>query len=107
MRIRPLVEIEREAILSAVSEYQVPEAARLLGIAKTTLYRRLKNYGITLPLPDNGSSIPARNTPIKKANTPITHLLLLPSTAEELPKAILKCPRCSTRLIVPDQVVAG
>ena len=83
MTVRPLVEIEREAILSAVSEYHVLEAARLLGVGKTTLYRRLKNYGITLPLPDNGSGLPAINAELKKVNTTIVRLLLLPSTAGE------------------------
>ncbi len=43
----PLREMERRAILRAVAEAQGDKllAARLLGIGKTTLYRKLKEYG--------------------------------------------------------------
>ncbi|WP_263353742.1 sigma-54-dependent transcriptional regulator [Acidicapsa acidisoli] len=48
----PLAELERQAILSAIRKLGGDKllAARLLGIGKTTLYRKLKEYGITDPL---------------------------------------------------------
>jgi hypothetical protein len=48
-RIVPLAELERRAIVSAVREAAGDKllAARLLGIGKTTLYRKLKEYGVT------------------------------------------------------------
>jgi DNA-binding NtrC family response regulator len=48
-RIVPLAELERRAIVSAVREADGDKllAARLLGIGKTTLYRKLKEYGVS------------------------------------------------------------
>lgn len=45
--IQPLAELERRAIMSALEQLHGDklEAARLLGIGKTTLYRKLKEYG--------------------------------------------------------------
>ena len=45
--IRPLAETERDAIMNALSLLKGDKllAARLLGIGKTTLYRKLKQYG--------------------------------------------------------------
>jgi transcriptional regulator of acetoin/glycerol metabolism len=44
--IRPLEEVEKEAILAAVRETRdVLKAAAALGIGKTTLYRKLHQYG--------------------------------------------------------------
>jgi DNA-binding NtrC family response regulator len=50
----PLAELERQAILSAIRKLSGDKllAAKLLGIGKTTLYRKLKEYGITDPLLD-------------------------------------------------------
>jgi two-component system response regulator HydG len=47
--VKPLAELEREAILDAIRKLRGDKlmAARLLGIGKTTLYRKLKEYGIT------------------------------------------------------------
>ena len=47
-----LAELEREAILGAIRTLNGDklQAARLLGIGKTTLYRKLKEYGIADPL---------------------------------------------------------
>jgi DNA-binding NtrC family response regulator len=46
--VRTLADLEREAILSAIRTLNGDklQAARLLGIGKTTLYRKLKEYGI-------------------------------------------------------------
>ena len=47
-RIVPLAQLEREAILNALHELNGDRitAAQLLGIGKTTLYRKLKEYKI-------------------------------------------------------------
>jgi len=46
--VRTLAELEREAILGAIRTLNGDkmQAAKLLGIGKTTLYRKLKEYGI-------------------------------------------------------------
>jgi two-component system response regulator HydG len=48
-RIVPLAEIERQAIISTLEQLNGDKqmAARLLGIGKTTLYRKLREYGIS------------------------------------------------------------
>jgi transcriptional regulator of acetoin/glycerol metabolism len=45
-RILPIAEVERHAILNAVAEAKGDKllAARMLGIGKTTLYRKLREY---------------------------------------------------------------
>jgi DNA-binding NtrC family response regulator len=50
--IVPLAEMERQAILGTIRKLGGDKllAAKLLGIGKTTLYRKLKEYGITDPL---------------------------------------------------------
>jgi DNA-binding NtrC family response regulator len=50
--VKTLAELEREAILSAIRILNGDklQAAKLLGIGKTTLYRKLKEYGIADPL---------------------------------------------------------
>jgi DNA-binding NtrC family response regulator len=47
--ITPLAELEKQAILSTIRQLNGDKllAARLLGIGKTTLYRKLKEYGIS------------------------------------------------------------
>jgi two-component system response regulator HydG len=49
-----LAEMEKKAILSAIETLNGDklQAARLLGIGKTTLYRKLKEYGIADRLQD-------------------------------------------------------
>jgi DNA-binding NtrC family response regulator len=46
--ILPLEELERRAILKTLRETSgdKPAAARMLGIGKTTLYRKLKQYNM-------------------------------------------------------------
>ena len=50
--LKTLAEMEREAILGAIRTLNGDklQAAKLLGIGKTTLYRKLKEYGIADPL---------------------------------------------------------
>ena len=52
MEVIPLAVQERRAILDAIRRTQGDKliAAKLLGIGKTTLYRKLKEYGITDPM---------------------------------------------------------
>lgn len=47
--ILPLAEMERQAIMQALLQVggDKSEAARRLGIGKSTLYRKLKRYGMT------------------------------------------------------------
>jgi DNA-binding NtrC family response regulator len=46
---RPLEEMERWTIIQAVKKVGVLKAAQLLGIGKTTVYRKLKLYQVLLP----------------------------------------------------------
>jgi DNA-binding NtrC family response regulator len=52
--VKALADLEREAILGAIRTLNGDklQAAKLLGIGKTTLYRKLKEYGITDLPPD-------------------------------------------------------
>ena len=47
-KIVPMAELEKLSILSAIAELNGDklQAARLLGIGKTTLYRKLKDYAV-------------------------------------------------------------
>jgi len=53
-QVTPLAELERQAIFGAIRTLHGDklQAAKLLGIGKTTLYRKLKEYGIADSLPD-------------------------------------------------------
>jgi two-component system response regulator HydG len=46
-RILPMVELEKQTILNTITQLNGDKlmAAKLLGIGKTTLYRKLKEYG--------------------------------------------------------------
>ena len=50
--VQTLADLERDAILNAIRKLNGDklQAAKLLGIGKTTLYRKLKEYGISDPL---------------------------------------------------------
>ena len=52
--VMTLADLERQAILGAIRTLNGDklQAAKLLGIGKTTLYRKLKEYGIADPLRD-------------------------------------------------------
>jgi two-component system response regulator HydG len=52
--VKSIADLEREAILCAIRSLKGDKlkAARLLGIGKTTLYRKLKEYGIADPMQD-------------------------------------------------------
>jgi DNA-binding NtrC family response regulator len=52
--VKTLADLERDAILGAIRVLKGDklQAAKLLGIGKTTLYRKLKEYGIADPLKD-------------------------------------------------------
>jgi DNA-binding NtrC family response regulator len=47
-RIIPMAELEKQTILNAIAELHGDklQAARMLGIGKTTLYRKLKDYAV-------------------------------------------------------------
>ena len=49
--VLPLAQLEKQAILETLRKLNGDKllAARLLGIGKTTLYRKLKEYGIGAP----------------------------------------------------------
>jgi len=53
-QVTPLADLEKQAILNAIRALNGDklQAAKLLGIGKTTLYRKLKEYGITDPMLD-------------------------------------------------------
>jgi two-component system response regulator HydG len=55
-QLTTLADLERQAILGAIRALNGDklQAAKLLGIGKTTLYRKLKEYGIADPLQDSG-----------------------------------------------------
>jgi two-component system response regulator HydG len=50
--VKTLADLEKDAILSAIRILNGDklQAAKMLGIGKTTLYRKLKEYGIVDPL---------------------------------------------------------
>jgi two-component system response regulator HydG len=52
-RVTPLAELEKQAILNTIKQLKGDKllAARLLGIGKTTLYRKLKEYGLSENMP--------------------------------------------------------
>ena len=54
--VKTLADLEREAILGAIQTLNGDklQAAKLLGIGKTTLYRKLKEYGLADPMRDQG-----------------------------------------------------
>lgn len=43
-KVRRIEDVERDQILIAVAHYNMVEAAKLLGIGRSTLYRKLARY---------------------------------------------------------------
>ena len=89
--IRTLAEVERELILDAIAKCDGNhhEAARQLGIGKTTIWRKLHEYG------EYPQSTP---TPAIRAKR-LVPMLRIPSTAEEVARVNAKCPKCGTGVI--------
>ncbi len=42
--MKTLAEVEKEMILAAVAEHGAIKAAKLLGLGKTSIYRKLREY---------------------------------------------------------------
>ncbi len=111
--IRPLIELEREAILHALELCQGNKylASRELGIGKTTLYAKLRRFGVPRqrvhpPRPVHASLLLLQASALicsprifSNGHTPLATFLILPSTRAELDQANLKCPACKTRLL--------
>ena len=89
--VRTLAEVERELILDAIAKCSGnrEEAARRLGIGKTTIWRKLREYG-EYPQPAPTPAIRARR---------LVPMLRIPSTAEEVARVNAKCPKCGTGVI--------
>lgn len=110
--IQTLAMLEREAILRAVAEYANPtEAAAALGIGKTTIYRKLKEYGVRrrcLQLEAKAeektdAKAVAQAEGLRSLKTPpaTPQFLMLAITREEIQSAALVCPRCGSKVILP------
>ena len=65
-----MAQLEKEAILETLRKLNGDKllAARLLGIGKTTLYRKLKEYGINAPEGENNPGNDRGNDPGNHAN---------------------------------------
>ena len=108
--IRPLAILEREAILAALEETNgdAKKASQLLGIGKTTLYRKLNQYRkegvvITPPILDHAralATIPVRTFDFPQSK-PRPTFLRIPSTPLEKEQPKVCCPGCRTLLVVP------
>ena len=79
-QVKALADLEREAILGAIRALNGDklQAAKLLGIGKTTLYRKLKEYGIAdLPagrvIADSSESDRSRNPANQGTEHPANH----------------------------------
>jgi Bacterial regulatory protein, Fis family len=92
--MKTLEEVQREHI-TAVWEAcggQTMKAAKILGMGKTTMYRRLKKYGIRLEWAPRCKSVPIVHRPY----------LWLPRTQAEVETAHLRCPSCRALVMLPE-----
>lgn len=102
--IRPLAEVVRETIVNACIQTRNPmTAAKLLHIGRTTIYRKLRDFGLKTSGFAEGVAVPERPAPPPPPPPPPVpisrKLLLLPSTKAEEAQAHLKCPRCGAMLL--------
>lgn len=81
--IRPLAELEREAILEAVDYCGLENAATLLGIGKTTLYRKLRLYRVSLLETKSSDST---------IMIPLERMRVLVHEADRAAKLLFRCP---------------
>jgi transposase len=94
-----LFEVEREAILTALeaSGDRVVEAAKALGVGKSTLFRKLKQYGCQRRPYCRHDLKPVQNKPQSK------EFLRLPRNDQEFGEANLVCPVCKSHLMLPSE----
>jgi hypothetical protein len=116
--IRPLADLEHDAILQALATFDNDkvEAARVLGIGKTTIYRKLKEFGddtpsivqsaasatvgTTLQLLRHAAALQAVPVAARvNVERKAIRFLTLPSNPLECEQAILRCPRCRSLLV--------
>ena len=79
--VLPLAQLEKQAILETLRKLNGDKllAARLLGIGKTTLYRKLKEYGISAPAEARTIRRPRNEQPGQRIHHSAARLLAVPS----------------------------
>jgi hypothetical protein len=90
--IRPLAELERDAILEAVDCCGAERAAKLLGIGTTTLYRKLLLYSATALA---SQSHDARTVLV----IPLDRVRVLLHEADRAAKMLLRCQEETASLL--------
>lgn len=86
-----LSEIERDHVLSVLSRFSPGETCRLLGIGRTTLFRKMMLWSQMSPAEFHKlNSVPVTTT---------RRMLIAPLTREEHKKAGLQCPLCHCALL--------
>jgi transposase len=98
---KTLFEVEREAILAALeaSGDCVVEAAKALGVGKSTLFRKLKQYGCQRRPYCRHDLKPVQLKPSFQSK----EFLKLPRNDQEFGEANLVCPVCHSRLMLPSE----
>jgi len=96
-----LAQIARDAIISALAEVQGDrkKAADMLGIGKTTVYRKCQEYGIPMQR-KQARRVDGSPDALLTVRTP--RFLKIPVTPEEYKVANAVCPSCRAKLIIPD-----
>ncbi|MCU1305125.1 MAG: Bacterial regulatory protein Fis family [Candidatus Sulfotelmatobacter sp.] len=91
--MKTLAELEHDHIVDAVGECNGDwrQAAALLGIGKTTIYRKRREYRMAPVF---------LAAPLRKIKQP--RFLLMPSTLEEKNAADLQCPHCHAKVLLPN-----
>lgn len=94
--IKTLVELERLAIQHALLvEPDLQKAAVLLGVSKTTIYRKVKEFGLT-----RGASLLAMAKPLAEIKQ--GRFLLLPRNEIERKQCEFTCPKCQSAVMLPN-----